>query len=107
MNQFKLKMRTADVKEQADFYENKKGESLKAIYKKDKDGLIDIFNISYELLGETWVGNRDYIIENTDHAQATQVNVNAIYASDREFKKEKKVRAQVALNKFFEEWKNN
>jgi hypothetical protein len=105
MNQFKLKMRTADVKEQADFYEDSKGNSLKATYKKDSSGCINILNVQYymSLLGKIheWTGSREYILEKTNHSETQNFSVGAIYAND--LKSEILPKGSTALYKQLEE----
>ena len=105
MNELNLKMRTANVKAQEDFYEDSKGNSLKATYKKDENGMIDIYNIEYQLSGKkvntTWTGDREYILENTNHASHYSFSTDAIYAED--LKAETLPKGSIALYKQLEE----
>jgi len=81
---FKLIERRADSIQQEDIYEGPSGQTISAIYPKDKRGLIDIYRIKLTLVKQDktikqFTTNRHYILTNTNHAEMQNFSVDHMY----------------------------
>jgi len=81
---FKLIERRADSIQQEDIYEGPSGQTISAIYPKDKKGLIDIYCIQLTLtkkdkIIKKFTTNRQYILSHTNHAETQSFSVDHMY----------------------------